>query len=181
MAEKESRELFQLLQQIEQRCLQYAAGLPQKQEVRKFWEGVLFTVSGVRLVTPLTEVKEILNLPPVVTSVPGTLPWVRGVANVRGNLLPIIDLQLFLDGRQIQVGRRNRILVMGEGELYAGLMVETILGIRRFPEEFRTQSGGVAGPVGAFVQGSFVLEGENWPIFSMKKLARSENFQSAAA
>jgi len=72
-------------------------------------------------------------------------------------------------------------LVMGEGGLYAGLMVETVLGIRRFPEEFRTQSGGVAGPVGAFVQGSFVLEGESWPIFSMKKLARSENFQSAAA
>lgn len=181
MGAKESSELFVLLKQIEQRSLQNSPGLPQKEVAQRFWEGVLFTVSGVRLVTPLNEVKEILNFPSVVTPVPGTLGWVKGIANVRGNLLPIIDLQTFLDGKAIQAGRRTRILVMGEGELYAGLMVENILGIRRFPEEFRTKSGGVAGPVGAFIQGSFVLEGESWPIFSMNKLAHSESFQSAAA
>lgn len=50
------------------------------------------------MIAPLEEVKEILNYPDGVTRVPGTQAWLLGMANIRGNLLPLIDLQQFLGG-----------------------------------------------------------------------------------
>jgi twitching motility protein PilI len=45
------------------------------------------------------EVNEILTLP-VLTPVPGTRSWLLGVANVRGNLVPVIDLRDFIEGER---------------------------------------------------------------------------------
>ena len=45
------------------------------------------------------EVVEILPMPQV-TPVPGAQPWLLGVANIRGNLLPIVDLKQFLEGER---------------------------------------------------------------------------------
>jgi len=181
MAESKSRELVQLLREIEERCRRFAAGLPQQEEPVKFWEGLLFSVSGVQLVASLTDVKEILNFPSAVTPIPGTQPWVRGVANVRGNLMPIVDLQMFLGGNRVVVGRRTRMLVIDHEGVYAGLMVAGVHGIKYFPEEFRTKSKGISGPVSDFIESSFVLEGKSWPVFSMRDLAASESFLAAAA
>jgi len=181
MAENAPKDLIQLLRKIEERSRRFAAGLPQQEEPVKFWEGLLFSVSGVQLVSSLTDVKEILNFPPAVTQVPGTQPWVRGVANIRGNLMPIIDLQMYLGGNRVVVGRRTRMLVIDHAEVYAGLMVEGVHGIKYFPEEFRTQAKGIAGPVSEYIESSFVLEGKSWPVFSMRGLAASESFLAAAA
>jgi twitching motility protein PilI len=181
MEENASQQLIQLLRQIEERCRRFAAGLPQQEEPIQFWEGLLFSVSGMQLVSSLTDVREILNFPPVVTPVPGTQPWVRGIANVRGNLMPIVDLQLYLGGNRVVVGRRTRMLVIDHEGVHAGLMVEGVHGIKYFPEEFRTQTKGVTGPVGDYIESSFVLEGKSWPVFSMRGLAASESFLAAAA
>jgi len=181
MASPASIELIALLKEIEDRCLRFAAGLPQQEEIKVFWEGVVFAVSGQHLLAPLGEVKEVLNFPPGVTPVPGTQPWLRGVANIRGNLLPIVDLQAFLGGGRIQPGRRTRVLVIDQNGLYTGLMVDNVMGIRHFPEEMRTITGSVPGPVGKFIDGAFIVEKEIWPIFSMQRLAANESFQAAAA
>jgi twitching motility protein PilI len=181
MAGVDSQQLILQLQRIEQRCQKYAAGLPQKEEATQFWEGMLFEVAGVHLVTALGEVKEILNYPPVVTPVPGTRNWMMGVANIRGNLMPIVDLQVFLGGKPISVHSRTRVLVIDQQGIFAGLMVEEVLGIRYFPEELRAKSGSMAGRMGKFIGGAFVQEGKSWPVFSMRQLADDEGFQTAAA
>ncbi len=125
----------ELLQDIESRSRRFAIGLPQQVEVKQFWEGVLFVSSGMHSIAPLNEVKEILNYPSAVTSVPGTKPWILGVANIRGNLLPLIDLQLFLGGTATTIGRRSRVLVIDHQGLYAGLLVGDVKGIRHLTDE----------------------------------------------
>ncbi len=60
----------------------------------------MFYVGDDRLIAPLNDIKEILNFPSAITKVPGTKPWMLGIANIRGTLLPVIDLQLFLIGRK---------------------------------------------------------------------------------
>ena len=181
LAELDPKEIVRQLAEIEQKCQKYAAGLPQKEEARNFWEGMLFEVAGVHVVTALGEVKEILNIPPAVTTIPGTQEWMLGVANIRGNLMPIVDLQAFLGGKSIRTHARSRVLVIDQNGIFAGLMVADVLGIRYFPEEFRTSSGAMAGRMGHFIDGAFVQEGKSWPIFSMEKLADFEGFQTAAA
>ena len=72
-----------------------AASLPLKEQAAAQWQGLGFLVGGVRLVAKLGEVGELLQVPRL-TTLPAVKPWVRGIANIRGRLVPIIDLHSFL-------------------------------------------------------------------------------------
>jgi twitching motility protein PilI len=176
-----SKKLMRLLQDMEIRSQEHTSGLPQEDELVETWEGVLISVAGENIATPLHEVKEILNFPAVNTPVPGAKPWVRGVANVRGNLLPIIDLQLFLGGEPIVAGQRTKVLVIDYEGLFAGLMVADVLGMKHFPRDLYINSASLVGPIGKYLQGGFKLEDEVWPLFSMYALVEDPSFQVAAA
>src|SRR5690606_40471152 len=82
---------FQRLLEIDARCRGLAAGLPSQQEAVKTWAGIGFRMGERLFVAPMGEVGEILHEPRY-TQLPGVKSWVKGVANVRGRLLPIMDL-----------------------------------------------------------------------------------------
>ncbi len=169
-----------LLQNIESQSREFAFDLPHKEESKLTWEGVLFTILGARLLTALDEVKEILNYPSNVTSVPGAQPWVRGVANVRGSLMPIFDLQEYLGGSAINIGRRTRVLVIEHEGLFAGLMVADVFGMRHFDEELRIQKQESTDQIGRYVTGAYDVDGDHYPIISMHILAEDPEFQVVA-
>lgn len=185
--------LVAFLRDIEARCLKNAIGLPKQESTEKNWEGVIFSIAGRLFATPINEVSEILNLPVTITRVPGTRAWVVGISNVRGNLLPIIDLQSFLLNRQTVRARRTRILVVNYDGLYSGLLVEPFVGIKRFFESEQTQKPlELPAAIEKYVNGVYEKyeidskSGEKklttWPIFSMHRLIHSDNkeFRSAA-
>ncbi|MCG8427662.1 MAG: chemotaxis protein CheW [Chromatiales bacterium] len=174
-------ELIELLRDIERRSRANAAGIPKQQDEQTFWEGILCRIAGANVVVPLNEVKEILNFTPTITLVPGTKNWMLGVANIRGNLLPIIDLQQFLGGKPILIGRRTRVLVSNHGEVFAGLLVENVLGMRHFPEDQDVDAPAVTGLMREYIQGGCMVDGEHWPVFRIGRLAESPGFQMAAA
>jgi chemotaxis signal transduction protein len=83
------------------------------------------------------------------TRVPGAKLWIKGIANVRGQLLPIIDLRQFLGSGTTPVNRNTRILVVNHREIPAGLIVDEVLGFRRFAADrrpVRALSGGLFPP-----------------------------------
>ena len=67
-----------------------------------------------------------------VTRVPGAKSWIRGLSNVRGQLLPVIDTRAFLGSGAASVTRTTRVLVANHREIPAGLMVDEVMGFRRF-------------------------------------------------
>ena len=75
-----------------------------------------------------------LGVPASTTRVPGAKAWIKGLANVRGQLLPIIDLRQFLGSGVTPVTRNTRIVVVNHREIPAGLIVDEVLGFRRFAE-----------------------------------------------
>ncbi len=56
---------------------------------------------------------------------PRTPPWLRGMANLRGNVVPVFDLEelLDLDGRGTS---RTRFLVLGQGKRLGGLLIRRL-------------------------------------------------------
>lgn len=102
---------YALLQDIDVRSRTKALGLPQQIEVRRTWSGIGFRLGDVYLLSKLEEVDEIL-ISPEVTRVPSALSWVKGIANIRGMLLPIMDLRDFIDGEAIQAGRKTRVILI---------------------------------------------------------------------
>lgn len=183
MADNPSQELIYLLKEIERRSRQNAAGLPEHAHAQGQWEGILFRVAGTDVVAPLDEVKEIHNYPSTLTLVPGAKRWLLGIANVRGNLLPVIDLQVFLGGQPIVPGKRSRVLMINFNGLSAGLLVGDVQGLRHFLAEQRVAAPAVAGPLGQYLRDAFKQDAEDdaLPVFSMSKLAESPGFQVAAA
>ena len=175
-----SQQPFVLLREIELRSREKALGLPQKVEVRQTWSGIGFRVNGTNLISGLEEVNAILELPPM-TKVPGALPWVKGVANIRGTLLPILDLKGFIDGEVAPSGRRTRIIVISEGELSAGLVVDEVVGMRHFfDEEFSSEIPDVPEEMKSYLAGAYRQSGNSWAVFSMRQLAESHRFIQVA-
>ena len=74
-------------------------GTPEQIDAPGLWRGVGYRIGAHRLASGFDEVVEILPMPPV-TPVPGAQSWVLGVANIRGSLLPIVDLKQFLEGER---------------------------------------------------------------------------------
>ncbi len=166
---------FRLLLDIEARCRRNALGIPQQIEVRRTWSGIGFRVGGNHLVSRLGEVREILEYP-VLTRVPGAQSWVKGIANVRGNLLPIMDLQGFLSGVPAEIGRRTRVLVIRHGDLTAGLVVDEVMGLRHFFEEEWQEAGPDVPGLDGYLKGGYRQAGALWGVFSMRALAESQEF-----
>jgi len=170
-----------LLQSIERRSKARAFSLPQQIELKNSWDGVGFRLGNIQLVAAVDEVKEILPLPHI-TSVPGAKRWVKGVANIRGTLLPVMDLSGFLQGQVSVPGRRSRILVVRHKGISAGLLVDEVLGLKHFlEEEFNTDAGDVEVALQRFVRGAYRQEGDVWPVFSMGALVESSDFMQVAA
>ncbi len=98
------------------------------------WVGVALRMAGELYLVAREETREVLGVPRELTRVPGAKPWIRGLANVRGQLLPIIDLRQFLGSGVTPLTRNTRVLVVNHREIPAGLLVDEVLGFRRFAE-----------------------------------------------
>jgi len=174
----EQMDPFEALVDLEQQSKQSAAGLPSQVEITANWSGIRFVLAGKRYVAPMGEVSEILPVPRF-TSIPGVHSWVKGVANVRGKLLPILDLCGFF-GEHITTSRkRRRILVVEYEDLFTGVVVDEVLGMQHFPvDTFAEEAGDVLNVTRPYLQGSYHKEDETklWSIFSLYALARDPSF-----
>lgn len=181
MAQKKPRDPFELLQHLETLGREHAAELPSQEEVRQEWAGIGFRLGGSRYVAPLDEVTEILTYPDL-ARVPHTKSWVRGIANVRGNLLPIMDLSGYLGKRPVALTRVSRVLVVDHDGVFAGLLVDEVLGMRHFYEEERSgEAGAVDEAIAPYINGSYKRKDGVWPVFSMKRLAEHPQFLKVAS
>lgn len=176
-----SQDPLGLLQKMQQATLATAPGLPEEIQAVEMWSGVGFRVDDARFVTPLDQVTEIL-LCPKMTMVPRTKSWLKGVANVRGNLLTIIDLPEFFGKESVFLDTKSRILVMNAPGLSAGLLVNEVYGLRHFNEEEEKQDiTGLDDPMMANTRGAFLHDNVLWGVFDMHSLAESATFRHVAA
>ncbi len=171
------------LAELAARSKKHARGLPEQDEVNALWSGVGFLLGGQRFVSPIPEIAEIIPTPKY-TQVPGVQHWVRGVANVRGRLLPIMDLGVFVfNKRSRQQARRKRVLIVDRGDLYSGILVDEVFGMQHFElsDYSKTVTEGIAPSVAPYLGGQYIKEGECWPVFSPFKLAVDPRFLKAAS
>jgi len=175
---------YQWLQELERRAKQKAKGLPRQEEVKQVWHGIAFRIGEVQLVSPLTDIHEIYDFAHVAVNlarVPGAKLWVKGLANHRGVLLPIIDLQAYLNGKSTAISNRSRMLIVNQASVYAGLIVDDVLGIKHFYEDSRD----IKTPcketwLTSYSSGLFKEDKITWVIFDIKVLAENATFLNAA-
>lgn len=180
MTQEHTNRPLQLLRELEAQCRTHAHELPRQIEVKEDWMGIGFRLGKLRLVAPLDHVVEILTYPGM-AKVPGSKNWVRGIANVRGNLLPIMDLQGYLHGQGGVPNRHSRVLVVNHKGVFSGLVVDEVLGLKHFSPEQRTDAAPDAdAALAPYLHCGFYVGDEHWGVFSMRQLAETPRFLQAA-
>jgi twitching motility protein PilI len=179
----ESLTAFELLLQIDQRCRLLAADLPSQPTRRDSWSGIGFRLGEHWYVAPMGEISEVLHEPRF-TQLPGVKPWVKGVANLRGRLLPMMDLVGFFSdkepGHEPSARRKQRrVLVVEHNDVFAGLIVDEVFGLQHFAQDSLTPAGALYGPIAPFIKGRFQRE-QDWQVFSPFALVQSQSFMNVA-
>src|ERR1700727_3513053 len=87
---------FELLKELEKRSRAVTAGNVPEATPGLEWVGVAFRMGGETFLVAREETREVLGYSAVVTRIPGAKNWVRGLGNVRGALMPMLDLRQFL-------------------------------------------------------------------------------------
>ena len=171
---------FELLIELERRARAAAAGQREGASGQE-WIGVAFRMAGETFLVARDETREVIGLPAPITRVPGARAWVRGLANLRGQLLPIIDLKHYLGRGETGPTRNTRVLVVNHREIPAGLIVDEVIGFRRFGEqEFHDEAPATLVRCEQYLAGSFRRGTEAWPVMSLKALVESTAFLQAA-
>ncbi len=120
---------FELLLALEKRARDVAAGAREGAAAQE-WIGVAFRMGGETFLVERDEAREVMGVPAPIARVPGARRWILGLANVRGQLLPVIDLKQYLGSGEIVTGRNTRVIVVNHREVPAGLVVDEVLGFQ---------------------------------------------------
>lgn len=116
---------------------------------------IAFALGGAQYAVPLAAVVEIGRVSSV-TPVPNVPEWVRGVINMRGDILSLVDLGLFFGtgGSTDAPSRRLIAIRAGRDVVTAGLLVDQVKGVVNFSAaEIAPPAGPVAGKVASFSRG----------------------------
>ena len=172
---------FDLLQEIERRSRQAHSGqhsgaLPSE------WVGVGFRIGEEHFVAGREHVREVLMLPDGMTRVPGARRWMLGIANLRGHLLPLVDVKLLLGSGRTTLRRNTRVISVNHREIPAGLVVDEVLGFRRFMDhEFTDTWPETIVRCDRFLTGAYQRGEDTWPVINMFDFIESNMFLQAAA
>jgi purine-binding chemotaxis protein CheW len=84
---------------------------------------IIFKVGAEEFAVDIMLVKEVVMMRDI-TPVPETAAFVEGVMNLRGNLVPVLDLRKRLRARRVQSSAEQRILIARLNGKLIGLIVD---------------------------------------------------------
>ena len=175
-----SSDAINVLHDIKAATFKNAAPLPHKEEAQAQWQGLGFLVGGTRLVSKIGDVVELLQMPKL-TPLPAVKSWVKGIANVRGRLVPIVDLHEFLGVPTTMPANQWRLLIVEDEDVVVGLLVEQSLGIQHFSEDsYEAHDGDGLGGLQDFVEGAFRHGGRVFHEVHLKSILRDDRFFDVA-
>lgn len=169
---------FEVLQRMQQQAAAAGYVLPELTQTEERWHGLAFAVGELRLTAELTAFTDIVDCG-AITPVPRTRGWVRGLTNVRGTLYSVVDFAQFLGYPRINTDTEGKLLVINDNELGCALLVNSVLGMRRFDQEKEYRDAEVMdSPVRPFVSHAYMQDEQLWGVLDTSRLTASDEFRS---
>jgi purine-binding chemotaxis protein CheW len=69
------------------------------------------------------------------TPLPGVPAFVLGIANVRGQILSVVDLKKFFNLPDKGLGELNKVIILRNKQMEFGILADAVLGTRSVPQE----------------------------------------------
>jgi purine-binding chemotaxis protein CheW len=95
---------------------------------------VVFRLGKEEFGVPIESVQEIVRLPDEMTKVPKAAAAVEGVINLRGAVLPVIDLRRRLGLPPVERSERQRIVVLVIDAVRTGFIVDSVAEVLKVPK-----------------------------------------------
>ena len=90
-------------------------------------EYMTFILGSMKYAVELPRIREILTYPDLITTLPGTSKWVKGLINLRGEVVPILDIRVkFGTGEVVYDENTAVIAVITDDNRMIGLVVDKV-------------------------------------------------------
>jgi purine-binding chemotaxis protein CheW len=96
-------------------------------------EYMTFILGSMKYAIELPKIREILTYPELITQLPNTSKWVKGLINLRGEVVPILDIRMKFDTSSEIVYDDNTavIAVITDDNRMVGLVVDKVDDVQR--------------------------------------------------
>lgn len=98
----------------------------------EFLEVLEFRLAQERYAIETQYVREVHPLKDL-TPLPGTPPFILGIVNVRGRIVPVVDLKKFFELPEQGLTDLHRVILLEGSDLEVGLLADATVGVRSIP------------------------------------------------
>lgn len=95
---------------------------------------LIFSVRGIDYGIEIGYVTEIIGIQPI-TTVPHSPPYIKGIINIRGTIVPVIDMRLRFSFEETAYGEKTCILSLTKDNVHLGLIVDTVVDVIQLSPE----------------------------------------------
>ncbi len=129
-----------------------------------------FLIDGQLYTVPTSQVVEIIRMQPI-TFLPNLPKYVKGVINLRGKVVPVIDMRLRFRKEEIEYGARTSIVIVEHGEMTVGLIVDFVKDVRDIAkDQINTAPKSKKAPGKGFVCAIATLENDSAMVLDVEKV-----------
>lgn len=108
--------------------------LPKYRDGDREFHLVTFSL-GEQYGVPISQVREIVRVSGI-TAVPNAPSYIEGVVNLRGRVLPVINLRKRLRLQERDISKLSRIIVTETGDKVIGLLADSVSHVIKVPSQF---------------------------------------------
>ncbi len=139
---------------------------------------VVFDLAGESYGINIAAVESIIKMQSI-TQLPHTPYYVKGVTNLRGAVLPVIDLRIRFGLEAQEMNRQTRIIIVTMGTLKVGVVVDAVSEVLRVQDDSIEGLPPMVGSVNsAFLKGIVRLENRLIILLELGKVLDFEEQQS---
>jgi purine-binding chemotaxis protein CheW len=174
-ASVEELSLHELAAKIARETLGTATDTRDAEAVNPGVKHVLFVLNETQYAVPMENVLELQRLPRI-TPLPSVPAWLRGVTNLRGEVLSIVDLRSLLGLPAAETQGSLRLVVVRSmlEEIATGWIVDHVIGMRRLAtEDLQPASTLTTGASARFVSGLVEYDGQLIAILDVNRILSS--------
>jgi len=140
---------------------------------------IVFHLKDEEYIIPVSSIGSIEKILPI-TRVPGVAPFIKGVMNLRGIVIPVIDIKERFFNQETELTEQARIIIIQLEEMSVGFIVEAANDVVDISmEHVETTPEVVGADTVDYVKGVIQMQGHLYIVLDLEKILDKENLHHA--
>lgn len=131
---------------------------------------ILVEVGARSLAIAIDNLAEVGPLPKI-TFLPNLPEWIKGIMNIRSEIISMVAFSGFLNEEEVHTGREKKLVVLRSGKMKVGVGVDSIVStVTRSTNDIQLSKKSTEGSVGKdlFLE-NLLVDGETYSILNVQK------------